>query len=404
MNKTPNLTCFMMLLAVIGVKAQTTNTGLLTVKQGTQLSVLDHFENKSSGTFINNGDAFFYGNLHNDGLVDHDASGSTVSLLGSTQQNITGAEPFYLGILIINNDSNLENAINMFGTFQVENHIDFNNGILNTIDNNGILILENNGIVSNTSDFSFVDGFITKIGNDVFTFPIGDDGIYRFSQISAPSGVNSLINARYVYKDTENPYPAKNRIGNIINIDDHEYWVFETSGGAENLNVTLSWNEGTTPFNILSDPEHIRMARWDFEEVAWKDAGGTVDVVNKTVSSQQTIEGLAIFTIAGADSKIILPENVVVWNGVSPNGDGKNDYLIIEDVESLPNNSVEIFNRWGAKVFSTTNYNSNGNVFKGFANDRTDKLLPTGTYFYILKYDAPDQRVEKVGYLYLTSD
>ena len=404
MERIFNLIIFTMFLGATVSKAQTSNIGLITVNPDTQLSVIGNFDNQSSGTFINGGEAYFYGHLNNDGMVDYIAKSGTTYLVGTSQQLITGSEPFYLYNLIINNVSNLENAINMFGTFNVESNINFQEGIVNTIDHGGTLILENNGTISNTSDFSFVDGFISKQGNDEFIFPIGDDELYRFAGISAPSGINSVFNARYVYQDSENPYPAKNRIGNIIFIDGNEYWIFESTLGIETVDVTLSWNQVTTPFKIYSNPERIRIARWDFEEGAWTDAGGTVDVENQTVTSEQTIDGVAIFTIAGADLNIILPDDVVIWNAVSPNSDGNNDYLVIEDIELLPNNSLEIFNRWGAKVFSTSDYDSNGNVFRGYANDKTDKLLPTGTYFYILKYDASDQRVEKVGYLYLSTD
>ncbi|MFH4968382.1 gliding motility-associated C-terminal domain-containing protein [Gaetbulibacter sp. M240] len=404
MERIFNLIIFTMFFGATASKAQTSNIGLFTVNPDTQLSVIGNFDNQSSGAFINGGEAYFYGHLNNNGMADYIAKSGTVHLVGTSQQLVTGSEPFYLYNLIINNVSNLENAINMFGIFNVESNINFQEGIVNTIDHGGTLILENNGTVSNVSDFSFVDGFISKQGNDEFIFPIGDDELYRFAGISAPSGINSVFNARYVYEDLENPYPANNRIGNIIFIDDNEYWIFESLGGIETVDVTLSWDQVTTPFKIYSNPERIRIARWDFEEGAWTNAGGTVDIENQTVTSRQTIDGVAIFTIAGADLNIILPDDVVIWNAVSPNSDGKNDYLIIEDIELLPNNSLEIFNRWGAKVFSTSDYDSNGNVFKGFANDRADKLLPTGTYFYILKYDGSDQRVEKVGYLYLSTD
>ncbi|GAA4279915.1 gliding motility-associated C-terminal domain-containing protein [Gaetbulibacter aestuarii] len=404
MKKTPNLIIFITLLVTTAGMAQTTNLGLITVNANTEISVLDHFDNKDSGSFINNGQAYFYGNMTNNGVVDYNTPESSASLVGSAQQIISGSEPFYFHDLIIANNSGLENAINMSGTFHVEHDIAFNSGILNTIDNNGTLILDDNGTVSNTSDFSFVDGFITKLGNDAFTFPIGDNAMYRFAEISAPSGVNSLFNGRYVYKDTDNPYPSNLRIGNIVKVNNREYWVFETPLGTENVDVTLSWNESSTPYTVYSNPDGIRMARWNFEEGAWEDVGGTVDTLNKTITANQTIDGIAVFTIAGADLNIILPDDVIVWNAVSPNNDGKNDYLFIENIDLLPNNSLEIFNRWGAQVFSTTNYDSNGNVFEGFATGKKDTLLPTGTYYYILKYDGTNERVEKAGYLFLSTD
>ena len=51
-------------------------------------------------------------------------------------------------------------------------------------------------------------------------------------------------------------------------------------------------------------------------------------------------------------------DGVVVYNAVTPNGDGAYDVLTIENIENFPNNSVRIYNRWGVLVFSTRAYNT----------------------------------------------
>ena len=68
-----------------------------------------------------------------------------------------------------------------------------------------------------------------------------------------------------------------------------------------------------------------------------------------------------------------------VPNTITPNGNGKNDALVIPCVESFTNNELLIFNRWGDKVFGTTNY---ANDWTGTYNGSD---LPSGTYYYILK-------------------
>ncbi|WP_262888447.1 gliding motility-associated C-terminal domain-containing protein [Flavobacterium collinsii] len=56
-------------------------------------------------------------------------------------------------------------------------------------------------------------------------------------------------------------------------------------------------------------------------------------------------------------------------------------------------------------MFKTSNYGSNGNVFRGISEGRVtiDKQrgVPTGTYFYILRYEADGIMIEKTGYLYV---
>jgi len=103
-----------------------------------------------------------------------------------------------------------------------------------------------------------------------------------------------------------------------------------------------------------------------------------------------------------------------VFNAFSPNGDGINEYFKIEnidDVSCYPDNSVEIYNRWGVLVYEARGYNNGTIVFNGTSEGRTtikqSEGLPTGTYFYVLNYSSVDdngqiQTNSKDGYLYLT--
>ncbi|MBT8235447.1 MAG: gliding motility-associated C-terminal domain-containing protein [Bacteroidia bacterium] len=68
------------------------------------------------------------------------------------------------------------------------------------------------------------------------------------------------------------------------------------------------------------------------------------------------------------------------FNQFSPNGDGTNDRLRINCLELYPNNSIEIFNRYGSLVFEAQNMTAE-NTWDG---TRNNKEVPDGTYFYIL--------------------
>jgi gliding motility-associated-like protein len=71
---------------------------------------------------------------------------------------------------------------------------------------------------------------------------------------------------------------------------------------------------------------------------------------------------------------------IEIFNAVSANGDDKNPYFRIENIEALqPENTVTIYNRWGSKVFEVENY-SEANAFKGLNQNGNE--LPSGTYFY----------------------
>jgi gliding motility-associated-like protein len=74
---------------------------------------------------------------------------------------------------------------------------------------------------------------------------------------------------------------------------------------------------------------------------------------------------------------LILPELRIV-TGFSPNGDGKNDTWVLDYIDQFPNNTVEVYNRWGDQVFFSKGY------FEPFDGNYKGQKLPVGTYYYVI--------------------
>lgn len=72
-----------------------------------------------------------------------------------------------------------------------------------------------------------------------------------------------------------------------------------------------------------------------------------------------------------------------ITSGFTPNNDGKNDLWIIDYIEQFPDNTVEIYNRWGDAVFSSSGYQV------PFDGKYKGADLPVGTYYYIIKLNHP---------------
>ncbi|MDB5125477.1 MAG: hypothetical protein JWP94_3606 [Mucilaginibacter sp.] len=71
-------------------------------------------------------------------------------------------------------------------------------------------------------------------------------------------------------------------------------------------------------------------------------------------------------------------KKIIIPNTFSPNGDGVNDSWEIEALETYPESSLIVFNRYGQQVFKSTGYSK---PWKGIYNG---KPLPGGTYYYII--------------------
>ncbi len=83
-----------------------------------------------------------------------------------------------------------------------------------------------------------------------------------------------------------------------------------------------------------------------------------------------------------------------VPNGITPNNDGANDILIIDELlenpDEFPDNELMIFNRWGDVLYQAKPYNNdwNGKNFNG-------QDLPEGTYYYVLRLNIGAGNIQK---------
>ncbi|MCV9934637.1 gliding motility-associated C-terminal domain-containing protein [Flavobacterium sp. LS1R47] len=402
-------TIILAICAVGKLNAQTVNAGELVMMPGTQFSTVGDFNNIPAGDVVNDGAFFVYANFNNDGMVTFTPSLNTglVHFKGTTgAQHISGTLPSELNNVRFENKS-AQPAFLLDGDISVGGTSNFYYGIVDNSNYNGKIVFEANATHDNASNESFVLGHAEQKGKNEFEFPVGDEGYYRSMAIGQSSQDGKNYVSEYFKKNSNDEYPHNKKQNKILLINNAEYWKFDTTDKAIDFALTLSWHEDTTPDEIIKNPENetsIGIVRWDETDKEWKFYDVATDSNNKTVTAKITKDG--VFTLARIN-KALPPkeEDVVVYNGFSPNEDGINDFFFIEGLSIYPDNTLEIYNRWGVKVFETSGYGIDGNWFKGISEGRATiskgEKLSTGTYFYILRYKtSKDITREKVGYLY----
>lgn len=120
----------------------------------------------------------------------------------------------------------------------------------------------------------------------------------------------------------------------------------------------------------------------------WQPAAG---LSNSHIASpvarpeETTTYTVTVTTAAGciyeASVTVTVLRELIIPNAFSPNGDGVNETWEITNMLSYPTARVEIFNRWGSKIFDTTGYR---NDWRGTYQGSP---LAVGTYFYVITID-----------------
>ena len=140
---------------------------------------------------------------------------------------------------------------------------------------------------------------------------------------------------------------------------------------SDNDGITDKVEAGPDPKNPLDTDKDLT---YDFRDTD-SDNDGILDSVENNIDFGSLID----CDHDGVDNRIdadvcesFLPQ------GISPNGDGKNDVLIIPGVMGLKPNKLSIFNRWGSLVYEKDNYE----------NDWNGGQLPDGTYYYMIDFNG----------------
>ncbi|MBV8391364.1 MAG: gliding motility-associated C-terminal domain-containing protein, partial [Mucilaginibacter sp.] len=155
-----------------------------------------------------------------------------------------------------------------------------------------------------------------------------------------------------------------------------------TSQPAANTTATISSPAGNYPITASGAAAN----NYSFTYVQ-----GTLTVTNPSHAS--------IVSINNPEHVDYVPvEEPVVRQAVSPNGDGINDVLHIDNIESYPDNKVMLMNRNGTTIYEMTGYDNVYKVFDGHSNI-TKQMQQPGTYFYMIEYKVKSGEVKrKTGY------
>lgn len=305
----------------------------------------------------------------------------------------------------------VENGLVLQTTIGVNNNGNLISGDILTPRNQATIYSNffDNSFYTGESSVSKVNGYAAITNKDSFVFPVGNDTRLRPLTISSLA-INPLVKCAYFFEDPNDSkllnaiFSTDKKASEYISVSDKEFWRLE---GDVPSNVTLSW-DGYSNIPALGEfISDLKVVGWSKAENQWVNLGNsavTGGLAYGSVTSDVFVPSdYEIITIGGNDDNLETFETLELDNYyMTPNGDGQNDVLVLEGLENSPNNSLQIFNRYGVLVYTKNNYN---NEFDGKSNRETaiqrNSGLESGIYFYIITLS--DLRQKHQGYLYISN-
>jgi gliding motility-associated-like protein len=131
---------------------------------------------------------------------------------------------------------------------------------------------------------------------------------------------------------------------------------------------------------------------WVTESGIISGQNSAVLTVRPVVTTSYTVK---VTSAMGCTSSQNITVNVIddyqaleAMNIMTPNGDGKNDFLVIKNLDYYPDHSLKIFDRSGRIIYQKVNYQNDWDgSFEG-------SPLAEGTYYYVVDFGAGKNRLK----------
>lgn len=343
------------------------NASLIYIGPSSVLYAKDTIINQ--GTIINNGDIQVGGSWIN--LSQYEPGAGQITFNSDLPQIINHNDQSFRKLTIAGGGEKI-----FLADITIEEELDLSAGTLQS-GNDAAIYFSPGAVIVGGSDESHVNGPVYHLGTGSKLFPVGNGTVYLPLELLDIQGSSPEVGIRAMELDNTMTL-SKNPTLDAVSAN--RYWEIDlVSGSLENSRVVLPVKEET----IANDIDRIVVAQSPalsapFETLGRSDFQGTAFDGQVTSEKSVTQPYLAI----GA---ALTDMSIVVYNAVSPNGDGLNEFLIIGNIENYPGNKFTLFNRWGDKVFEIENYDNQERVFRGRANIGGDGALVNGTYYYVIE-------------------
>lgn len=206
-------------------------------------------------------------------------TGGNYLYIGSAAQVTGNALPATVNNFTINNAAGLSLSQNL----AIAGTLTFTSGDITSTTTNKLTINDGAG-VTGASNSSNVDGPMTKLGNDDFTFPVGDPlGSYHPIRVNNTAGANGDSYTAEYFR------ASATALGSVASplygVSNCEYWVLSRDAGGSTPNIFLSWTAdspcgGNSYTNSLTGLTVARLTAgvWGLANGANQAATGSVGV------------------------------------------------------------------------------------------------------------------------------
>jgi hypothetical protein len=239
------------------------------------------------------------------------ASGSLDLFLSTGANTISGSvAPSFFNVHFNNGAGNTMAITNAQGIV-VNNTTQFSNGITTTVRSNtnagSLKFADDATYTDGSTDAQHVSGYVSKTGNDAFTFPVGSGTDLRTLSISAPATATNQYSVAWIAGDpgtNGDPsnanalHPVASVTAPLTSVSTAGQWDWiPVSGTGAGLTITVSIPDLSAAGVLAAD---LRLAGWN--GTSWVDLSGSANASGNTEGATLSGTMIAGITAVGVGS------------------------------------------------------------------------------------------------------
>jgi hypothetical protein len=330
-------------------------------------------------------------NFNSGTYVSKSTSDCTISMNGSSQQNINGLGSFTGTNSFYNFEIDNEAGVTLNTAIEIDGKLMLTSGVINSTAANTITITNSSeDCVLGGGDDSYVAGplYKTMLNSGSFVFPVGDNERMGKIEVNTDASSGGTWQVQYFkHSAGDDGMDLTKKDSDIGSVSGIEYWNVKDASGSGNANLTMYWDAacGVTP------DEDFRIVKWtdaspddQWEKVAVGTKSGTSGDGNADLASDMVFNeftGGNYITFGGAITTSVFWEGDVTGNetdwfedgnwstGTVPSSskkvvieNGNSNYPVINSSTEVTIDSLEIENGASLTLSPGAKVIVNGNI------------------------------------------
>ena len=262
----------------------------------------------------------------------------------------------------------------------------------------GLALVNGDGTVTYTPLNGYIgaDSYIYTVCDKTKPSPLCSTPVTVQINVLPPKADISVVLTGPSSQNDANPVKYTLKVTDLGPTNSHKLVMTNTlPGGVKLIDSTLKYSGGTVTYNASTNTLTLTVDSLPI--------GQSITITYSIIPSKLgTLTNSA--SVTGFEPDPVLTNNIstvttdyelnnlIITNLFTPTGSSKNEVFEIKGLEYYPNNTMDIFNRWGNSVYHTESYGTGGNWWNGSGvND--------GTYYYLLKINNNGTSLVKSGYV-----